>query len=164
MTAVKKLKTIVTDKDPSIRNSIRKILPDISLKLCVFHVLKAFYAHLVSFKLSKGEMESVFGKFRAMCFTDSEEYFQNLQKEMNSICSSESLLKYIQDRWYSCKEEWAGYGMKKIVTYGNNTNNRIESKNQKLKNMCASHYSIDMSIIKVIEFIENDVETSNFYD
>ena len=57
---------------------------------------------------------------------------------------------------------WCGYGLKNIITYNNLTNNRLESKNQKIKLFCGVNSPIETFVENLIKFMKQDISDSIF--
>ena len=62
---------------------------------------------------------------------DDEEY----SKAYNDLQSHDAeFVRYFDKNWHSCQDLWVIHKRANLRTHGNNTNNKVESHNQKLKN------------------------------
>ncbi|GAU87427.1 hypothetical protein RvY_00268 [Ramazzottius varieornatus] len=61
----------------------------------------------------------------AHCY-NKDNFEKNWQDLINDGTMTEEFRDYLQDNWYDCRESWA-YPFRNVRTYGNNTNNTIES-------------------------------------
>ena len=112
--------------------SIKEVFPNVNVKICAFHCIQAMLRALSKFQLSSDEKNHIMSLFRTMVFVPSEYAFENALQELNLRYSSvEGFPEYFESNWENCKDLWAGYGTKEVITLNNNTNNRLESKNQK---------------------------------
>ena len=152
----KEIKTIVVDKDLQEIDAIKEVYPMASVKLCVVHCLRAFWKALSNHRLSRQDKNNLGGIFRSMCFDINHgNYILKLQ-QLKAECPDPQFICYFQANWECCAQMWAGYGIKNTVTYGNNSNNRIESKNQKIKFYLDKSDNLANSINKLIKYMAEE--------
>ena len=56
--------------------------------------------------------------------------------------SNEAFKKYFETNWKECRSMWVTFERDKHSHYGNTTNNRLESHNQKLKDLTTRSSSL----------------------
>ena len=62
--------------------------------------------------------------------------------QVDNLSSFDSVYKYFQSNWGKIKEEWVSCFKNKDFNIGETTNNRLESFNSKIKDVCSSYGSI----------------------
>ena len=96
-----------------------------------------------------------------MLYDTSEYSFNNalncLQRTYSNI---EGFLEYFRKYWLECKHLWAGFGLNGVVTYNESTNNRLESKNQKIKRYCGKDQPLNLFVERFLRYLEADFEES----
>ena len=133
----------MTDKDMAEREAIRQELPQASLLLCLFHVLRAMSREVTTAKmaLSEAQRTTALSCLQQTAYaSSSEEYdrqFECLQASMPA-----SVVRYFDANWHPCRREWVLCWQRKNVTFGERMNNRLESVNQRLKAVVRSGSSL----------------------
>lgn len=129
--------TVMLDKDQNEIDAIRNALPAASVLLCHFHVLKYFKKKVSELLLPVDEKNELFAQLKALVYAKDAEAFDSMMTKLAEM--NEELHQYISKNWQNCKQMWVAYLRQGTITFGNDTNNRIESENSKLKHlMCAS--------------------------
>ena len=145
-----KIETVMIDKDFAEMKAIKAVLPGANILICKFHVLRAIQRAMKDF--SSTERDSVLAIIRKMMMCSSEEQYIELQIELQM--DSPRFMVYFIKNWDTCKESWAGHFVRQHITFGNLTNNFVESHNKKIKFVVGSDTSIpDMfeNLIKLDE-------------
>ena len=138
-----KTRTILTDKDFMERSVYSEQFPNASLQLCLFHVLKSMRREIHCEKMNiRLEQKNVCLEIlQKMAYSNNEdEYTQNY--ELLQDTKIQPVIDYIDHSWHPIKEEWV-VGLKHSVHYSNNTTNRLESINQKLKQVISKFSNLN---------------------
>ena len=128
-----KTTTILIDKDFMERSVYNKAFPSASLQLCLFHVLRSMKREVNTEKMKitlEQRLVTLEILQRIAYSKNEEEYLSNYQqlKEMGI----KSIQDYYDHSWHGIRCQWVT-GLKESCNFGNDTNNRLESINQKFK-------------------------------
>ena len=120
-------KIAMTDHDDAIRNSLTTVWPEITLLLCLFHILQAVWRYLFSIEsgIGKENRQAIFQKSKLCVYgeeCDTEIAKHNLlnMQEMSAPATT-----YFSQLWKVSKE-WILYHRSKLNYCGHNTNNNCE--------------------------------------
>ena len=142
-----RIKTVVIDKDFAEVKALRAAFPNARILLCTFHVMKAMKLKISTLQLGVDEKNSLLESVKKMIYAKSKQQFDDVMKD---ICvSSLGFSDYLDTNWMPHKEMWALH-LRDCITFGNNTNNRIESFNQKVKQVTHSSETMAMCIEKIL--------------
>ena len=151
--AIENLQKIVIDKCPAEIAAIKEKLPNIAIILCFFHNVMNIEKNTTAFEpFQRLQIANI---FRAMSKTSSKDSFNNLLEELKKIADSK-FMEYFEKNWLSCTDMWAGHSAYFENILGNTTNNRLESKNGKLKRITTSTDRMDNLLQKLIDFLKNE--------
>ncbi|PAA92061.1 hypothetical protein BOX15_Mlig017792g2, partial [Macrostomum lignano] len=118
-------RVVVTDKDCVERDVFQSEM-NVTLEICLFHVVKTFQKET----RNENNKEAVLSLLKLLMHAVSEESYTEIYNRFANIASSR-LLEYYRKNWHEIRSEWV-VGLK-CGAFNNNTNNRVESLNQKLK-------------------------------
>ncbi|KAK5648265.1 hypothetical protein RI129_003157 [Pyrocoelia pectoralis] len=123
------------DKDLTERSVIKDLFPDVPFYICVFHTLKTFRREITCEKLhiTKEERELSLNYLQKLIYSKNDGeydllYFQFLE------CVPQGVSSYFNKNWHPIKNQWTIFNMYHC-NMKNNTNNRLESINQKIKDV-----------------------------
>ncbi|ELT89899.1 hypothetical protein CAPTEDRAFT_200595 [Capitella teleta] len=102
--------TVMLDKDESEIAAIKQQMPRATILLCTFHVIKNFKTKINELVIPADQ-----------------------KTELSSGQSTPPIYEYFFNNWLEDKGMWAHHKRRHLLTLSNNTNNRIESENAKLK-------------------------------
>ena len=122
------IKTILTDKDLVVT----ELIPQAQLQLCEFHVLKTFRTKITceGMKITSEEKLRVLEVLQDILSANEETY--NAKHQALKNLGHSLVTDYYDSNWHPIRYEWVR-GLKTSIHLGNTTSNRIESMNQKLK-------------------------------
>jgi len=128
------IRTVMTDKDMAERDAVRQQLPDVSLLLCLFHVLRAMGREVTTSKmnLSDNQRAAALSSLQKLAYAKSESDYNSLRADLHANCPA-SVSQYFEANWHPCRSEWVLYWQRQNVTFGERTNNRMESINRRFK-------------------------------
>ena len=136
-------RTVLTDKYLNARLVYKDAMPNVDLQLCMFHVLNSIKReiHCVKLGITSAEKRLCLEIIQKIASSQSmEEYKQHHTLLLNTGINS--VIDYYQRSWHTICEEWV-VGLKRSCHYGNNTTNRLESINQKLKQIISRFESLE---------------------
>ena len=132
-------KVIMSDKDMVERQVLKTQFPNAALMICLYHVLRTFNRELSMDKMgiTKAQRNAALELAQKLCFAQNEDDF-------NRLCSSldeqpGSVKTYFESNWLNITNEWVACFQHDYPTYGNRTNNRLESLNGKIKSVVSAY-------------------------
>ena len=155
--------TVVIDKDLNEISAIKDVWGNINVKICAVHCIRAIWNAFPKFKLSMHDKNNIAGIFRSMVFQilDKKDYDRKYRQLVDE-CPDKGFIEYFDKNWNNISEKWAGYGLKNTVTYGNQSNNRIESKNQKIKLKTDRSSNLASAVSKMIDFLRSEYKELDY--
>jgi hypothetical protein len=99
--ALSKTVTAVVDKDYSEISAIEKLLPNVHVHLCRFHVQKTFKSMTVN-EPRKSEIRRILND---MVYCSSLNAYDKLLEELFSLASA-SFRDYFEKNWNNCPQSW----------------------------------------------------------
>ena len=147
------VKTVMTDKDFVEREVFSKSFPEAKLRICLFHVLRTFRREITAEKMgvSKLQRDGLLETLQKIAYSRTiEEYDANKQILLDkNITAAEN---YYINSWDSIKEQWV-IGLSESECLGNRTNNRVESLNQKVKQVSDRNAKFDSFATDLVNFL-----------
>lgn len=143
----RKVRVVMADKDIGERDIIKRCLPDASVVICLFHVLRSFRREITCEKMgiTSGQRSLCLELMQKMAHATSEAEYNSLYAQLQSDAPREVTL-YFNDNWHSIRAEWV-LGLKfGSGSFLNSTNNRLESFNGKLKQVISRHSSLEQFV------------------
>ncbi|KAJ3659804.1 hypothetical protein Zmor_011472 [Zophobas morio] len=127
-------KTIFTDKDMKECHIFKQEFPDARLLLCLFHTLKTFRREITvdKMKISSAQREQCLTLIQRITYSHSDEEYIELYQSLINF-NFPKVTAYYEKNWHDIKEQWVCAYRRHRLTFGNNTTNRLENINQKLK-------------------------------
>ena len=108
--------------------------PDATILFCQWHVMKAIFKKLVECDVDKSERDEVRELIRQLVYSKDADDYKDTKQEIYSK-TNKQFKEYFEANWDNCQEMWVTYKRDHHVHLGNTTNNRLESHNQKLKDL-----------------------------
>ena len=136
-------KVILTDKDMNERSALQHAFPDVILQLCLFHVLRSFGREVTTSAMAirASERQLVVDIFQRMAYSHTAEDYSELRRQLHET-GLDSVVTYFEANWHPLRAEWANCFLAS-GTFGNRTNNRLESINQKIKSVCSAYGNLN---------------------
>ena len=133
--ACKRIRSFMGDKDITARGIVKEIF-GIPMYICAFHTAKIFNRTVTTdgIGVTKEERELSLAILEKMIYAYSEERYMELYHELVR-CVPESVCVYFQENWHGIRHDWVK-GLMTDSNFLNDTNNRNESLNAKLKLFC----------------------------
>ena len=130
------IKVAMTDKDMTERNVIKSEMPQVSLQICLFHVLRTFGREITGEKMgiSSGEKSTILRQIQDIAYARNEATYLEKYQELCDITNDKQKVRqYYDSNWHSIREEWVEGLKSKQMNLGTRTNNRVESFFSNLK-------------------------------
>lgn len=165
------IQTFMVDKDMAEIAAIRESFPEAHIFLCLFHVLRAVRQWCDTHRMqddARKEFNSFFAKIAYSRYeADYVANVKELRDATNKCKSVESKLfyEYFMNNWNNCKEMWVKYVRISKFNAGDNTTNRLESFNGKLKKFVMRYSDLDMfyqDTNKALEYLNEADELKMF--
>jgi len=140
----------MTDKDMVERKVIKEVFPDVNLAICLFHVLRTFNREITCEKqnINSVQRDQLKKIFEDMCYARSEDEYNSLFIRLKSEAPA-SVFDYFLKNWHTIKNEWVTGLTFHSGNFLNDTNNRLESFNGKLKSVIPTFSNINDFIEKL---------------
>lgn len=148
-----KVKCVIGDKDFADRVVYKEKFVGVVLQICLFHVLRTFNREITTVKrnITTAQRGNVLNILQSLCYSQSEDDYQKDYKKLCEL-NLEEVTEYYNTNWHHIRNEWCLFARNTYSNYLNDTNNRSESMNQKLKMVSNRHAGL-------LSFFEN-VSTS----
>ncbi|XP_057336089.1 MATH and LRR domain-containing protein PFE0570w-like [Microplitis mediator] len=151
-----KIKCVMTDKDLTERDAIRSsLLPvEVNLIMCAFHTLRTFNREITTEKrrITPTERDEAKRILQQMVYAETEDRYNELYDELRRL--PKSILDYFNENWHDCRNEWSLSSDYMQHNFGNDTNNRLESINAKIKKDLDRFMSLEEFIKQFLTFLE----------
>ncbi|POM65008.1 Hypothetical protein PHPALM_19375 [Phytophthora palmivora] len=149
------IQVFVTDKAVHEKDVLREGFPDARQLLCQWHV--ATWLKKQAARLAGPVKKEVKGLLALMVYAKNVNEYENAKGAMLEKLSgndSHPLYKTFVDNWDNTQDEWVSYKRGNVPHLTNNTNNRIESKWGKIKDVIKDTFSIDQLVSTLITLQE----------
>ena len=131
---VAKTELVLEDKDFTEIGAIEETMPNVSIHLCMWHVLCAMRHRVNQEKLDAECQEKIREVLQQIAYAhSSKEYDSGKEALQHETADCSKLFQYFMTNWHSCWEKWVVYQRKDVPSYGNMTTNFLESFHSKLK-------------------------------
>ncbi|XP_052063113.1 uncharacterized protein LOC127702849 [Mytilus californianus] len=153
-------KVNASKKSDDIESLVSKLKKTASLLICKFHVLRTFNREITTEKMgiSSAQRYVALELIQKLVHSTSEEDYKANLKLIETTCPRQ-IFKYIETNWHEIRNEWV-LGLNYFEgSLMNTTNNRIESFNQKLKQVIKRYSSLDLffeNFISLIGMLRNE--------
>ena len=155
-----KTRVVMVDKDISVINALKCKLPNANVLLCKFHVMKYFKKKVSDLDCKHKERQELGEHLHKLIDSRDKEHYDALYEKLQSF--SPEFVNYFNENWHTCQELWVLHFRASLRTHGNNTNNKIESHNQKLKNYVSKHMNLPQAIENLDKFLDDTYSRSAF--
>ena len=142
---------IVVDKDFTEWKVLKEEFPEATVLFCQWHVMKAMFKKMVECDVDKKERDEVRDLIRHLVYSKDADDHDDTKKEMYSKANAQ-FRQYFEANWDGCQEMWVTYKRDHHVHLGNTTNNRLESHNQKLKDLTHRSSNLTEMFQSVLRF------------
>ena len=155
-----KTKIVMVDKDLTEISVLRSKLPNADILLCKFHVMKYLKKKISDLNCLKDEKQELGILVQKLINSQNEEEYEKYHSELQNFDAE--FVTYFDKNWHSCKKLWVMYFRSSLRTHGNNTNNKLESHNQKLKKYLNSNMRLPEAVEQLSNFIDDTYAKSSF--
>ncbi|KAE9264498.1 hypothetical protein PF001_g31252 [Phytophthora fragariae] len=145
----------MTDKAVHEKDVLQEMFPDARQLLCQWHVVTWLKKQVA--RLASGVKREVKALMSLLVYARSRQEYEDARGCMLEKLggdTSHPLYKTFMENWDNSQEEWAAYKRGNVPHLTNNTNNRIESKWGKIKDVNNGAYTIDQLLSMLITFQE----------
>ena len=136
------IQTVLSDKDFTERAVYKRHYPQACLQLCLFHVLRSMKREInvEKMKITLEQKNMALEIIQKLAYSSNIDEYNEYLEELEEA-NIQPVYKYFMDCWDVIKEEWV-VGLKQSCHYSNHTNNRLESINQKFKQVIGRFSSL----------------------
>lgn len=144
-------KVVVVDKDFAEIAAIKTAFSSSpAVQLCEFHAVKAFRSAAGQVAKSADEREHLLHCFSKMLHASTPRKYEEAKAELEQIGNAEAN-KYFTKNWGSIPEMWVRHLCNREFNGGNNTTNRVESINGKIKNILSSSSKLHEALSEILK-------------
>lgn len=124
---------IMSDKDLLERECLKEVFPEAKTYICLFHAMKIFNREISTEKLqiSKAERKQSLEIIQKLIYAKSENVYDEIYDEFKEKVP-QAVSEYFDRNWQPIRGDWALFNMTS-ANLRNRTNNRLESINNKIK-------------------------------
>ena len=161
---------IMSDKDMTARDLLSEKFPNANLLICLFHVLKNFRREITveKMEISANDRLKVLEAIQNISRSSNEDDYSLNLKKLTDL-GFQKVNDYFLNNWHTIKSEWV-LGLRGDVTHlDNTTNNRLESINQKIKQVVPRLCPLDIcfeALMKAVNSLEleRDIRVANMFN
>lgn len=153
--AWERVKVIMTDKDMTERHELGSQFPQTQMLICLYHTFRSFQREITTDKMgiTSGQRTLYLELLQQMAYATSEEKFHEIYTRLKDSVPSIAI-QYFDDNWHPIRSQWTMDMKYSSGNFINNTNNRLEFLNSKLKSVVSCYSTLE-------EFIEKFFLTLN---
>lgn len=140
----KYIKVVMADKDFNEREVFAKAFPRASLLICLFHTLRTFRREVTVEKMviTSGQRTYALEMFQKLAYSKSIAEYDAHYADLKSS-TPHSVFSYFNSNWHPIREQWVMCMKRSSGNFLNDTNNRLESINQKIKSVLTKYASLE---------------------
>lgn len=144
---------VISDKDMMERTVFKSEMPEISLQICLFHVLRTFSREVTTSKvnINSEERTRILEILQKMAYSRSEDAYIDSYNKLKEFGGA--VVRYFESNWHPIRSEWVEAYKKQTLNFGIRTNNRIESFFQKVKSLVTTRTSLKDLVEKLFVLI-----------
>ena len=139
--AWRSIRVIIIDKDFTEWKVLNEEFPDAVILYCQWHVIKAMFKGMTDCGVEKSNRDECRRIIQLLVHANSEVQYKDLKQELFDEANDEFKV-YFQRNWEVCKSMWVTFKRDQHLHFANTTNNRLESHNQKLKDVTSRSSSL----------------------
>lgn len=149
------IQVVMSDKAVHEKDVLREMLPQARQLLCQWHVIT--WLKKQAARLAKPVKKEVKALMRLLVYAESAQEYEEAKGAMLQKLGGDTAHELYQTflkNWDNSQEEWVSYRRGNVPHLTNNTNNRIESKWGKIKDIINDSFSIDQLLSTLVTLQE----------
>lgn len=148
---LEKVKVVVLDKDMKEIAAFGKVIPAAEVQLCKFHVIQAVDRFIQKLSKPQEEKNDLQKFFQSLLFSKSKSAFERALGHL-AATAPESFMAYYNKNWGKPHQikHWAFYKTIQQINLGNTTNKRMESHNQKIKDILKRNLTLTEAVKSIL--------------
>ena len=152
---------IIIDKDFTEYNVLKEEFPNSIVLYCQWHVIKALFKCLSDYDVNKADRDECHQIIRSLVFSSSQGEYERWRQELLDS-TNRDFWEAFWGNWDSCKSMWVTLERDQVIHFASTTNNRLESHNQKLKDVTLRLSSLSEMFQNVLLYVRTaESETSH---
>ena len=153
-------RVIMSDKDFNEREPFSNCFPIASLVICLFHALRSFRREMTCEKMgiTSAERSRCLEIIQQISYARSENEYQFHVQKLKAT-KLNSVVDFFRENWDTIKNQWVCCFKDLNLNLGENTNNRLESTFNKIKDVCSRYSSLIQffnEFISVLSVLRNE--------
>jgi len=145
------VRVVVTDKAMHEKEVLREYFPKARQLLCQWHVIT--WLKKQATRLAPAQKKHVKGIVKSLVYARSSQEYQDAKDALLETLGGDDddqMYQFFLKNWDQNQDEWVSYKRGNIAHLGNNTNNRLECKWGKIKQVVEAHFTLDETISALI--------------
>lgn len=152
---------VIIDKDFTEYKVLKEEFPNAIILYCQWHVIKALFKCLSDYDVNKSDRDECRQIIRSLVFSSSQSEYERWRQELIDS-TNKDFREAFWSNWDSCKSMWVTFERDQAIHFANTTNNRLESHNQKLKDVTSRSSSLSEMFQNVLLYVRTaESETSH---
>ena len=135
------VRVIIIDKDFTEYKVLKDEFPNAVILYCQWHVIKALFKCLYDCDVNKSDHDECCHIIRFLVYSSNQDEYERWRQELFDS-TNEEFRKAFLSNWDGCKSMWVTFERDQAVHFAHTTNNRLESHNQKLKDVTSRSSSL----------------------
>ncbi|XP_014672678.1 PREDICTED: uncharacterized protein LOC106813130 [Priapulus caudatus] len=150
------VQVVMADKDMVERDVMIQEMPGISLLICLFHTLRTFRREISTDKMgiTPAQRDACREMLTKLAYAKSEEEYQVLHTIFQDSAPKQ-VIDYFNKEWHSIRHQWVEGLKTEAFNLLTNTNNRVESLNQKLKAVITKNSGISQFFTDLMSALQS---------
>eukprot|EP00644_Phytophthora_capsici_P015587 jgi/Phyca11/55809/gw1.44.142.1 len=147
----KNIRVLMTDKAMHEKSVLRESIPQARQLLCQWHVIT--WLKKQAARLASKNKKEVKGLLKALVYSRSSQEYEDTKTALLQVLGGDTedeLYNFFMKNWNGDQDEWVSYKRGNGAHLNNNTNNRLEGKWGKIKQVVGSHFTLDETISTLI--------------
>ena len=138
------VRVIMGDKDFTEREVFSQTFPQATMLICLYHTLRTFRREITTEKIgiTSGEKLLALELLTKLAYAHTNEEYDQLHEQLLSTCPR-SVCTYFDHNWHPLRKQWTMVEKLSSGNFLNNTNNILESLNQKVKSVVARYSTLE---------------------
>jgi len=113
---------------------LKEEFPNAVILYCQWHVIKAMFKGMSDCRVEKSDRDECRRIIRLLVHAKTEVEYNDLKQELFDEVNDD-FKAYFERNWEKCRSMWVTFERDQNMHFANTTNSRLESHNQKLKDL-----------------------------
>ena len=145
---------VISDKDFTERLVFKTEMPEITMQICLFHVLRSFAREITTEKsnITSEQKKRLLEILQQIAYAQTENEYNAKHEQLKEFGRSVEI--YFDQNWHPIREEWCETYKRQSFNFCTRTNNRIESMFQKIKSVVKSRVDLKVLVEQIFGLVK----------